>query len=173
MLSDTLFSKVRIDEADAAEWLAEQPAESIDLIITSPPYAEQRKDSYGGIPADDYVSWWLPIHRNMFLALRDTGSLILNIKEHVSQGERHSYVYDLVSQMRSDGWKLIDELIWHKTNPLPFHHANRLRDGYERLFHFATQTKVKIRHDAVRVPPAESTTRRVSNLTAKDKTRRL
>ena len=172
MLSDTLFNDVRLEQADAAEFLTGLPNHSLDLIITSPPYAQQRKDSYGGIPADQYVSWWMTISEAMLPKLKPTGSLILNIKEHVEGGERHPYVYQLALVMRQQGWLLIDELIWHKSNAMPFHHQNRLRDGYERLFHFAKQPHIKMRHDAVKVPCAESTIRRVSNLTEKDRSRR-
>ena len=172
MLSDTLFNDVRLEQADAGEFLAELPTDSIDLIMTSPPYAQQRKDSYGGIPADDYVEWWLTIASAMVLPLRPEGSLILNIKEHVADGERHPYVYELALAMRQQGWKLIDEMIWHKPNGLPFFHHNRLSDGFERLFHFARQTRIKMRHDNIRRPCADSTHRRVSNLSEIDRTRR-
>ena len=63
-------------------------------------------------------------------------------------------------------------MIWHKPNALPFHHHNRLRDGFERLYHFAKQPHIKMRHDAIRQPAAESTIRRVSNLTDADRSSR-
>ena len=172
MLSDTLFNSVQIEQADARTFLSRQKPDSIDLILTSPPYAMQRKDSYGGIPADDYVDWWMSVAAPMQSVLKDTGSLILNIKEHVERGERHPYVYQLVLEMTRCGWYWLDELIWHKPNPMPFHHHNRLRDGFERLYHFAKHPQIKMRHDAVRQPAAESTIRRVSNLTETDRTSR-
>ena len=106
MLSDTLFNSVKIDEADARDWLTSQPSDSIDLILTSPPYAMQRKDSYGGTPADDYARWMLPITDEMIRVLKPAGSFVLNIKEHVEAGQRHPYVYELVIKMTRRGMAL-------------------------------------------------------------------
>jgi len=46
---------------DCAEKLKNLSNNSIDLIFTSPPYADQRKNTYGGIHPDKYVEWFLPI----------------------------------------------------------------------------------------------------------------
>src|SRR5882762_7619886 len=48
---------------DCAKLLRTVPENSIDLIFTSPPYADQRKDTYGGIAPDKYVEWFLPISK--------------------------------------------------------------------------------------------------------------
>jgi len=42
------------------------PDNSVDLIFTSPPYADQRKTTYGGIHPDKYVEWFLPISEQLF-----------------------------------------------------------------------------------------------------------
>ena len=55
--------------------------DSVDLIITSPPYADSRLKTYGGIAADEYVDWFLPISDEMLRVLKPTGSFVLNIKE--------------------------------------------------------------------------------------------
>jgi site-specific DNA-methyltransferase (adenine-specific)/site-specific DNA-methyltransferase (cytosine-N4-specific) len=67
------------------------PDKSIDLIVTSPPYADKRKDTYGGVHPDKYVEWFKPISR-VTPSLKDKGSFILNIKEHPKNGERGTYV---------------------------------------------------------------------------------
>ena len=46
---------------DCKEILKELPTNSVDLIFTSPPYADQRKSTYGGIHPDKYVEWFSPI----------------------------------------------------------------------------------------------------------------
>jgi DNA modification methylase len=55
--------------------------ESVDLIITSPPYADSRKNSYGGIHPDKYVEWFMPIAGELKRVLKPEGSFVLNIKE--------------------------------------------------------------------------------------------
>jgi DNA modification methylase len=91
---------------------------TIDLIITSPPYADQRKNTYGGIKPDKYVEWFLPISKELLRVLKPTGTFILNIKEKVVDGERSTYVMELILEMRKQGWLWTEEFIWHKKNLL-------------------------------------------------------
>ena len=124
--------------------------DSVDLIITSPPYAERRKKAYGGIPADKYVEWFLPISAELRRVLKRTGSFVLNIKEGTHHGERQTYVYELALALRRQGWLFVDEMIWHKTNPFPTGNKNRLKDGFERCYHFAKSKDFKFFPNAVR-----------------------
>jgi site-specific DNA-methyltransferase (adenine-specific) len=125
-------------------------AESVDLVVTSPPYAERRKNTYGGIPADKYVEWFLPISAELLRVLKPTGSFVLNIKEGTHGGERQTYVYELALALRKQGWLFVDEMIWQKTNPFPTGNKNRLKDGFERCYHFAKTKKFKFFPDVVR-----------------------
>jgi site-specific DNA-methyltransferase (adenine-specific)/site-specific DNA-methyltransferase (cytosine-N4-specific) len=124
--------------------------ESVDLVITSPPYAERRKKTYGGVPADEYVEWFLRISAELLRVLKPTGSFVLNIKESVDDSERQTYVYELVLALRKQGWLWVDEFIWHKTNPFPTGNKKRLKDGFERCYHFAKTMSFKFFPDAVR-----------------------
>jgi len=130
--------------------LAVMDAESVDLVVTSPPYAERRKKAYGGVPAERYVEWFLPISAELLRVLKPSGSFVLNIKEGTYKGERQTYVYELVLALRKQGWVFIDEMIWHKTNPFPTGNRNRLKDGFERCFHFTKHKNFKFFPDAVR-----------------------
>lgn len=85
---------------DAASVLGEMENESVDLIVTSPPYADQRKHTYGGVAPDEYVGWFLPIAGELLRVLKPEGSFILNIKERVVDGERHTYALELIQAMR-------------------------------------------------------------------------
>ena len=89
---------------DCLEELKHFDANSIDLIVTSPPYADQRKKTYGGIHPDRYVDWFLPISKELLRVLKPKGTFILNIKERVMNGERHTYVLELILKMREQGW---------------------------------------------------------------------
>ena len=109
---------------------------TIDLIVTSPPYSDQRKSTYGGIHPDKYVEWFLPISLELLRVLKPTGSFVLNIKEKVCNGERHTYVIQLILALREQGWLWTEEYMWHKKNSFPGKWPNRLRDGWERLLHF-------------------------------------
>ena len=65
---------------DCKEVLKKIESNSVDLIVTSPPYADQRKGTYGGIHPDQYVEWFLPISEQLLRVLSPTGTFILNIK---------------------------------------------------------------------------------------------
>ena len=118
---------------DSAEILEGISSNSVDLIITSPPYSDQRKGSYGGIHPDKYVEWFLPKSDELLRVLKPTGTFILNIKEKVVDGERHIYVLDLIKEMRKQGWLWTEEYIWHKRNCHLGKWPNRFRDAWERL----------------------------------------
>jgi site-specific DNA-methyltransferase (adenine-specific)/site-specific DNA-methyltransferase (cytosine-N4-specific) len=89
---------------DCKEILKSIEENSIDLIFTSPPYADQRKNTYGGIHPDKYVEWFLPISKELSRVLKPTGTFILNIKEKVIEGERSTYVMELILEMKKQGW---------------------------------------------------------------------
>jgi site-specific DNA-methyltransferase (adenine-specific) len=102
---------------DCKKNLKEFPTNSVDLIFTSPPYADQRKSSYGGIHPDKYVEWFSPISEQLLRVLKPTGTFVLNIKEKVVDGERSTYVMELILEMRKQGWFWTEEFIWHKKIP--------------------------------------------------------
>ena len=133
-------------------------AGSVALIVTSPPYANQRADTYGGIDPGRYGAWFLERAAEFARILAPDGSLVVNIKEHTDRGARHPYVYRLALAMQGAGWRLVDEYHWTKTNPVPGSWPDRLRDGFERCYHFARGAP-KFRPAAVKVPAAESTVR--------------
>ena len=64
---------------DCLELMKSIPDNSIDLVFTSPPYAERRKSTYGGVNEDKYVDWFLPIGAEIKRILKPTGSFFLNI----------------------------------------------------------------------------------------------
>ena len=129
-----------IFSGDAADILQDIEDNCVDLIVTSPPYADQRKDTYGGIPADKYIEWFLPISRELLRVLKPTGTFVLNIKERVINGERSTYVMELIMEMRKQGWLWTEEFIWHKKNCYPGKWPNRFRDAWERLLQFNKPT---------------------------------
>lgn len=156
---------------DCAEELKKLDDNSIDLIITSPPYADQRKNTYGGIHPDKYVTWFLPISAELHRVLKPTGTFILNIKERVVKGERHTYVIELILAMRKQGWLWTEEFMWHKKNCYPGKWPNRFRDSWERLLQFNKQKKFKMFQEEVMVPIGDWATTRLNNLSETDKTR--
>jgi len=143
----------------------------VDLIVTSPPYADQRKDTYGGIRPDKYVEWFIPITDQLLRVLKPTGTFILNIKEKVVDGERSTYVMELILEMRKQGWLWTEEFIWHKKNSYPGKWPNRFRDSWERLLQFNKDRKFNMYQEEVMVPMGEWAKTRLKNLSMTDKIR--
>src|SRR5579859_2476117 len=79
-MNDVYVEQPVIYQGDCLDILPELESNSIDLIVTSPPYADQRKDTYGGVSPDKYVEWFLPIANELKRVLKNEGSFILNIK---------------------------------------------------------------------------------------------
>ncbi|MFC2355247.1 MAG: DNA-methyltransferase [Capnocytophaga ochracea] len=158
-------------QGDSAEVLKTLPDNSIDLIVTSPPYADQRKSTYGGIAPDKYVEWFLPISEQLLRVLKLTGTFVLNIKEKVVDGERSTYVMELILAMRKQGWLWTEEFIWHKKNSYPGKWPNRFRDAWERLLQFNKSKKFAMYQEEVMVPMGDWAKSRLKNLSDTDKRR--
>ena len=156
---------------DCGEVLKSFPDNSVDLIFTSPPYADQRKKTYGGVRPDDYVNWFLPKAEQFLRVLKPTGTFILNIKERVVNGERHTYVIELILEMRKQGWIWTEEYMWHKKNSYPGKWPNRFRDNWERLIQFNKSKNFNMYQEAVMVPVGEWAKERLSKLSQTDRTR--
>ena len=158
-------------QGDSAEVLKTLPDNSIDLIVTSPPYADQRKSTYGGIAPDKYVEWFLPISEQLLRVLKPSGTFVLNIKEKVVEGERSTYVMELILAMRKQGWLWTEEFIWHKKNSYPGKWPNRFRDAWERLLQFNKSKKFAMYQEEVMVPMGDWAKSRLKNLSDTDKRR--
>ena len=156
---------------DCKEQLKLLPDNSVDLIVTSPPYADQRKNTYGGIHTDKYVEWFLPISEQLLRVLKPTGTFVLNIKEKVVEGERSTYVMELILEMRKQGWLWTEEFIWHKKNCYPGKWPNRFRDAWERLLQFNKDKKFNMYQEEVMVPMGDWAKSRLKNLSNTDKIR--
>jgi len=156
---------------DCKDVLSNIEDDTFDLIITSPPYADRRKGTYGGIHPDKYVEWFLPRSEQFLRVLKPTGTFILNIKEMSVDGQRHTYVIDLIKEFKNQGWLWTEEFIWHKKNTYPGKWPNRFRDAWERCLQFNKQKKFNMYQEAVMVPVGDWAKERLARLSDKDKTR--
>jgi DNA modification methylase len=162
---------VKLMLGDCREMLKDIPDDSVHLIFTSPPYADQRKKTYGGVHPDRYVEWFLPISNELLRVLHPNGTFVLNIKERVVDGERHTYVIDLIKAMKDQGWLWTEEFIWHKKNSYPGKWPNRFRDSWERLLQFNKNKTFNMYQEEVMIPIGDWAESRLRNLSETDKTR--
>lgn len=109
---------------------------SVDMVFTSPPYANRRKSTYGGISEDKYLEWFRPIAVEIKRVLKPTGSFFLNIKPHTLKGERSLYVFELVIMLKKVvGFWFVEEYCWTK-NAFPGNLKGRFKNAFEPVYHF-------------------------------------
>jgi DNA modification methylase len=125
-----------VTHGDCIEGMAGLPAGSVDAVVTSPPYAMQRKNQYGGVAEAEYPDWSVRWMRALRPALAESGSVLINIREHIRNGEMSDYVHRTRMALRDDGWFEWDELVWVKTTSAPIGHPSRPRRAWERVLWF-------------------------------------
>jgi len=168
---DSMHSTLPLDSivcGNALHVLRALPHEFVDLVITSPPYADKRNHSYGGIHPDKYIQWFLPITWELKRVLKPSGSFILNIKEGVSNGERQTYVLELILEMKKQGWLWTEEFIWHKKNSYPGKWPNRFRDAWEHCYQFNRERRFAMYQESVMVPMGDWASSRLRKLGVTD-----
>jgi site-specific DNA-methyltransferase (adenine-specific) len=160
-----------IEHGDCLDVLKKYPDNFFNLIVTSPPYADSRSKTYGGIKPDKYVDWFLPRAEEFLRVLRSDGTFILNIKEKAVNGQRHTYVLELILALKQQGWLWTEEFVWHKKNCFPGKWPNRFRDAWERCLQFNKSGKFSMYQQEVMVPMGDWAKTRLKNLSETDKTR--
>jgi site-specific DNA-methyltransferase (adenine-specific) len=135
---------IEIKLGDCFELIKQQANNSVDLVITSPPYSDivnYGKEVSTKKP-DDYVNWILPLFNEIWRVLKPSGSFILNINDKTEGGLRSTYIYDLISRNNKETkLKLYDTYIWHKKNGIPNGGVKRFRNTTEFIFHFVKDRK--------------------------------
>ncbi len=143
----------------------------VDLIVTSPPYADARQNHYDSIHPDKFVEWFMEFHEPFFSALKPEGSLVINIKDKVVDGVRHRYVWHTIEKLCERGWYAIEDYLWHKPNPMPGRWPSRLRDGWDYCFHLAKSKRPYFNPDEVRKPIGDWAKTRLAKLGKNDLSR--
>lgn len=114
----------RVHHGDNCEVLASMPAESVDLVVTSPPYDDLR--TYGGHSWDFYGVAWL-----LKRVLKPGGVIVWNVADATKDGSETGSSLRQALHFQSLGLNLHDTMIWHKPNPVP-----RTHDRYEQAWEY-------------------------------------
>jgi len=162
----------KVLDGDCFELIKTLPDNSVDLIITSPPYADIV--NYGKVVSikkpTDYVDWILPLFNEIQRVLKPSGSFILNINDNCSNGLRNPFIYEMIYRSQKETkLKFYDTYIWHKPNGIPNGSKKRFRNTTEFIFHFVkNQKELKFYMDRVMEPAAESYKNRLKSPINKD-----
>lgn len=116
---------------DSKELLKMIPDGVINLVVTSPPFALQRKKEYGNVGPDEYVAWFLPFAKELWRVLADDGSLVIHIGGSWQRGRPVKTLYhfqlllDLchdrskVCESESPRFYLAQDFYWFNPSKLP------------------------------------------------------
>jgi site-specific DNA-methyltransferase (cytosine-N4-specific) len=128
---------------DSLEFMRHMPDDSIDLVVTSPPYALHFKKEYGNVDQQDYIAWLLPFAREIKRIIKPTGSFVLNLGGAWQPGSpiRSLYHYRTLLALVDDiGFDLAQEFFWFNPAkiPAPAEWVNvrriRVKDSVEYIF---------------------------------------
>lgn len=131
---------------DARDVLANMPDGSVNLVVTSPPYALHFQKAYGNVAKDDYVAWFLTFAHHIHRVLRDDGSFVLNIGGSYNKGMPTRSIYHfklLIALVEEIGFHLAQELFWYNPAKMPMPaewvtvRRIRVRDSVEYVWWFA------------------------------------
>ena len=155
---------IDIRHGDSFELIKDLPDNSVDLVITSPPYADIV--NYGKNISikkpGEYCDWILPLFNEIYRVLKPSGIFILNINDNCSNGLRNPFIYELIHRSQKEtNLKFYDTYIWHKMNGIPNGSTKRFRNNTEFIFHFVkNQKELKFYMDRVLKEPAQETINR-------------
>lgn len=139
---------------------------SLNLVITSPPYADTVRygDEVKNLKSYQYVDWITDLFNALYDKVKIDGSFILNINDKIDNGFRSTYVYQLIISITTyTKWKLHDRYIWFKKATLPSTNDKRLNDRIEYIFHFVKSKNFKCNMNDVREPYKDITLKRFKN----------
>jgi site-specific DNA-methyltransferase (adenine-specific) len=153
----------RIYQGDSIDLMKKLESNSIDLVITSPPYSTLKTYiDNNGVNSDEYVDWFIPYCKEIERVLKPTGSFILNINDKVDKGFRHPYVFDLISRLHKEtNLKMFERLFWNKMKGLP--NRSRFGDRVEFIFWFVKEKGFYFNIDEMRTKYSEKSIKRMKN----------
>jgi len=142
----------QIVQGDSHALLRQLPGECIDVVITSPPYYQQR--DYGGLglgneaSLDDYIESLLDIFEQCVRCVKRTGSIFFNLGDKYIDGSLvlAPYLFAHAAIQRT-GVKLINLITWVKPNPEPRQYRRRLVSSTEPIFHFVKSNEYNYFYD--------------------------
>ncbi|MCS6987888.1 MAG: site-specific DNA-methyltransferase [Chloroherpetonaceae bacterium] len=147
---------------DCLDVLRKMPDESVECVITSPPYWKMRDYDVrnGSLIGDeedpkDYVKKLVIIFNEIKRVLKSDGSLWLNLGDKFHNKNLMGMPWRVALAMQDEGWILRADIIWDQMKGTQSV-KDRMRDVYEHIFHFVKSRKYYFNADAIRVKPSKS-----------------
>lgn len=149
---------------DSMELLDMVPDESVNLVVTSPPFALQRKKEYGNPSQNEFVDWIVPFAEKVYAKLTEDGSFVMDLGGAYQPGRPVRSLYNyrvLISLCDEVGYNLAEEFFWHNPAklPSPIEWVNkrkiRVKDSVNPVWWFSKTDFPKARVSSVLTPYSE------------------
>ena len=137
-LKTRLYSNMEIDKiynCDCVDGMQKLDAESIDLVVTSPPYDKLR--NYNGIGKTWNHTKFMSVANELFRIMKNGGVVVWNVNDQTEKGSKTGTSFRQALFFMEIGFNLNDVMIWQKTNPLPQVRQPRYNACYEFMFVFS------------------------------------
>jgi site-specific DNA-methyltransferase (cytosine-N4-specific) len=107
-------------EGDSLEVLRKLPSDSVDLVLTSPPFALRRRKAYGNVDPSEYIEWFWPFAAEIHRVLTDEGSFVFELGGawERGRGTRSLYQYELILRL-CKLFHLAQEFYWYNPSKMP------------------------------------------------------
>ena len=134
------MTSVQISVGDCIESMRDMPDCSVQCCVTSPPYWGLRDYGHEGQigledTPEDYVERIVAVFREVRRVLKDDGTLWLNLGDSYADGKQLVGIpWRVAFALQADGWRLRQDIIWHKPNPMPESVRDRCTKAHEYLF---------------------------------------
>ncbi|NMM97496.1 DNA-methyltransferase [Bifidobacterium olomucense] len=162
----------RLYEGDAEQVLRTFPESSVDCVVTSPPYFDERNYGCGKLEVGhentlgEYVQRLLRAFREVRRILSDDGTCWVNVGDRYLKDRDGSSLANIPAllgeALKHDGWFLRNDIIWEKTRSIPDSASNRCANRMEHILFLTKTARYVYNLDAVRVPLAPSSVKRLA-----------
>jgi len=143
----------RLYAEDCLNVLRALPEQSVDLVVTSPPYERQPKyDNGETYDREWFAGPFLEITAQVLRVLRDNGQFVLNYRSRKLGVERSTLQFELVAWLREQGFLFAEDHVWVKPSPPPGKYRQALKDGLEYCFRFAKTDEFELYPDQCVAP---------------------
>jgi DNA modification methylase len=131
--------------------------DSVDCIVTSPPYFNQRDYNHesqvgGEQDIDSYISTLVDVFSDAYRVLKTTGTFWLNLGDKYVDGQLGGIPWRVALALKDSGWIMRSDIIWHKPNAMPSSVMNRPTTDHEYMFMFVKSKNYYYDADAIREP---------------------
>jgi site-specific DNA-methyltransferase (cytosine-N4-specific) len=171
----TDFPRIKLDYAyktslgrafntDSRSLMEMIPDDSVDLVMTSPPFALLRQKDYGNVKHHEYIEWFMPFARQVRRILKPKGSFVLDIGGTWNKGEptRSVYHYELACELVRNGFYLAQDFFWYNPAKLPSPaewvtvRRIRVKDSVNTVWWFSKDPNPRASNRKVLVPYSDS-----------------